>query len=212
MNRLLLSAGVTLLTGLAIGQTFFAFQDQTVNPNDDPDPFDYLVRTQASDPLRGFVCFDLTGMDPDTIASASFFAREFAGGGRPTVDYFYSEDDSWTESSISWATQPLFDELIGSGIPGSDENLAFGLTFDVTALVKSHLLDGDPLFTFGFQTEGTSGSAFYLAREAASHPDLTDHPEFYMPQLRVTGVPEPASCAILAIGVGCVLRRRRSGS
>lgn len=134
---------------------------------------------------RIWTAFNLSGELPPgaTVTSAKLrlymFKADNEGDALP-VNVHTSDDDGWTETGITWATQPAFDSSpLASYTLGADDEYSW-IEFDVTAHVQDHLNLGDNRINLMLKaaTEGASQWASYAV-------DTKEFNTGYAPRLRV---------------------------
>ncbi|MGD8453393.1 MAG: DNRLRE domain-containing protein [Phycisphaerae bacterium] len=167
--------------------------------------------------IRGYLQFDLTSLpsNPSLIQSAVFRAYQHAPNtGGPRDCYIYGCTSSWTETGITWNTQPLHDYTTTWAVAEVGDTWQYpqGLVdwveWDVTDLVRAQASGEYPnygwSFRVSFETYGAPRVGYFHSNEYLGNPELR-------PQLVVqcsTAVPEPAAVSLLAVGGLLALRRR----
>ena len=134
------------------------------------------LRARAGSPAwRSFVQFDLSSIT-GTVTQATL--RLYATDGSPTGGSFHDVADSWTESTITYASGPPLTNLIATtGAVATDT----WLELDVTATVTGNV---DGVASFGFDT--SSSNSVYGG-------DVLDRPDTTSPTVTVTSPADAAS-------------------
>lgn len=165
---------------------------------------------------QSYIRFDsIPVINPASVASVMFglTARESAFGQTPTgtnpvTIAVYAAAATWSESTLNWGNKPA---TTGSLVDSVVVNSGSGVyTWDITALFLDWL------------NTPSSNHGIVILREASDWGGVTDDygamfrsSDYATASARpfleiVTEVPEPASAALLALGVPLVLLRRRS--
>ena len=146
------------------------------------------LRARAGSPAwRSFVQFDLSSIT-GTVTQATL--RLYATDGSPTGGSFHDVADSWTESTITYASGPPLTNLIATtGAVATDT----WLELDVTATVTGNV---DGVASFGFDTS-SSNSVYYSSKEGSNPPELavtfSTGPDTTSPTVTVTSPADAAS-------------------
>jgi uncharacterized repeat protein (TIGR01451 family) len=119
----------------------------------------------GSTAYRGFVGFDVGAID-GVVSEAVL--RLYVADGSPVGGSFFEAADGWSESEVTWNTQPsLGVPIVSLGAVASGS----WVEIDVTDLVGGAAAGGDGLFSVGF-TSSSSNSVMYSSREGANPPQL----------------------------------------
>ncbi len=131
---------------------------------------------------RSFLKFDLTGVNPGTISSASLKLKvsSFESGGENNVVLMKVADDSWTESTITWNNKPTPDPVWLGQRYNQPYTVGSEVTFDVTGYVAQEMA-GDKRIGFALaDTFMRTKLISFHSREAVNAADR--------PQLIINGV------------------------
>ncbi len=150
---------------------------------------------------RSFLKFDLSAYTG--IASATLWLRtrtESNGAGEGDIAVYFVSDDSWTETGITYTTQPPHDATATDTRTASFVQNTY-YSWDVTSLAQASLSDDTLSVVLISATDSTTYTSadFYSRNMGGTGSD---------PYLDVT-VPEPATMALLMLGLPLALRRRR---
>ena len=123
------------------------------------------VRTRTALRKSTFLRVAVQGVAGRTVTSAHLRLHvTSASGTTPGARVHAITNCSWSETAVTWATQPAID----GAVLASAANLPAGATadFDVTAAIA-----GDGVYCFALDGTG-NGPVVYAARESATPPAL----------------------------------------
>ncbi len=140
------------------------------------------LRTDNSPVERAYLKFDVNGVAPGTVASATL--RLYATNGSGNGPKVYRTDQSWGENAVTWDTKPVnlgaHVADVGS-VPVGD-----WVEYDVTSVVS-----GSGTYSFGLVPD-SSDAAVFSSREGSSSPQLvieTGGPDTSPPQTSIDSGP-----------------------
>lgn len=127
-----------------------------------------FVKNAAGDGFtrRSFLKFDLSAF-LGTVSSAQL-KLEVAREGTDTYSALLVPDDSWSETTLTWDTQPAVGDVIATS-PGGGVGAV--LSFDLTAAVIEQLT-GDKTLSISLVSSGTSNLNFYSKEKVGKAPVL----------------------------------------
>ncbi len=125
-----------------------------------------ILTTESTDVVdqqrRAFVKFDLNEVEGEVIR-AVLQLYVSANARNPRQNLYYVSDDTWSESTLTWNTQPAIDDSIATGLAPATGNW---LELDITEQVQAEL-GTDHLLSLNLQA-ATSGHAIdYHSREVS---------------------------------------------
>jgi len=135
---------------------------------------------------RCYLAFTVSGIQAgDTVTSASVLIRNKGGGGTKTVEMFATS--SFSESSISWGSQPTL-----GAQQGSATNHVFQA--DSTFAVNSGVITGNGTYYFALApTNVSSGLNFYTKDNTVGQPGPRLSVNINRPQAPVAALSLPAT-------------------
>lgn len=110
--------------------------------------------------------FDLSGLIPDgaTVTSARLMLRpgQFSGADLD-IAVHGSTDDAWTETGLTWNSQPGLEPVLDTITVNSDHLYNYQ-SWDVTSFVSGQISGGDPIVSLALKaaTEGSSTASYVI--------------------------------------------------
>jgi cysteine-rich repeat protein len=117
---------------------------------------------------RAVLKFDLTTLNVSSVATATLRLYQSVCPGAATIDVAAVADDTWTETGVTWNSQPAAGDLLGSVAVGT---CATWYAVDVTAFVDAQVRAGDPVISLSLTTAGAVLAQFD-SREGTNKPQL----------------------------------------
>ncbi len=121
-----------------------------------------------SDDHQGFIKFDLSSL-PETVSSAKLKIYVNTNRGGTIHNCSFIEDDSWTETGITYNNRPAVGTKLNSkGVPNAGD----WITFDVTNQVITEK-KGDGIISFQISDENEYTHITYDSKEGANAPVIS---------------------------------------